>query len=331
MDLSSELLCCENASMDLDMKCKSYLDPVLLKDNRVLESLLEAEEKYMPSPTYFACVQTDVQPKMREIVAHWMLNVCHEEQREEEVFALAMNLLDRFLSFVPMKRQQLQLLGTVCLLLSSKLKESPPLDAHKLVHYGDGAFKLEDLRAWELVVLSRLKWDLSAITPHAFLDQILERLQLNLSENDRQIVREHATFFIKVCATDSRFTSNPPSMVAAAAVASAVQSVMSRRCDTGFDDAMDSRFHPAIRGTPSLGDDYRGGSHESSGAGSPFDGLSTKRFMTNLYNRLHTITQIDTDCLRECHRQIEIWTQTNSESPTASASVTPTDVEDVVF
>ena len=72
--------------------------------------------------------------------------VCREEHREEEVFTLAMNLLDRFLSLVPMKRQQLQLLGTVCLLLSSKLKESSPLDAAKLVHYGDGAFKLEDLR-----------------------------------------------------------------------------------------------------------------------------------------------------------------------------------------
>ena len=57
-----------------------------------------------------------------------------------------MNLLDRFMSLVPMKRQQLQLLGTVCLLLSSKLKESPPLDAHKLVDYAAGAFKLEDLR-----------------------------------------------------------------------------------------------------------------------------------------------------------------------------------------
>ena len=75
MELGSDLLCCENVSMDLELKCKAYIDPVLLKDNRVLESLLEAEEKYMPSPTYFNCIQTDVKPKMREIVAHWMFNV----------------------------------------------------------------------------------------------------------------------------------------------------------------------------------------------------------------------------------------------------------------
>lgn len=69
------LLCCENATVDLDMKCKSYLDPVLLGDDRVLLNLLNLEEKYMPNSRYFSCVQTDVEPRMRDSVAHWMLDV----------------------------------------------------------------------------------------------------------------------------------------------------------------------------------------------------------------------------------------------------------------
>lgn len=70
-----DLLCCENATVDLDMKCKSYLDPVLLRDDRVLLNLLNLEEKYMPNSSYFSCVQTDVEPRMRDTVAHWMLEV----------------------------------------------------------------------------------------------------------------------------------------------------------------------------------------------------------------------------------------------------------------
>lgn len=70
-----DLLCCENATVDLDMRCKPYLDPVLLTDDRVLFNLLNLEEKYMPNSTYFSCVQTDVEPKMRDEVAQWMLDV----------------------------------------------------------------------------------------------------------------------------------------------------------------------------------------------------------------------------------------------------------------
>lgn len=74
-----DLLCCENASVDLDMKCKSYMDPVLLRDDRVLLNLLCLEEKYMPNSRYFSCVQTDVEPRMRDSVAHWMLDVSMDE------------------------------------------------------------------------------------------------------------------------------------------------------------------------------------------------------------------------------------------------------------
>ena len=54
-----------------------WLDPVILKDNRVLKNLLQTEDRYQPSPTYFSCVQTDIKPYMRQIVAQWMHEVCH--------------------------------------------------------------------------------------------------------------------------------------------------------------------------------------------------------------------------------------------------------------
>lgn len=50
-------------------------DPNLLYDDRVLHNLLTIEERYLPQCSYFKCVQKDIQPFMRRMVATWMLEV----------------------------------------------------------------------------------------------------------------------------------------------------------------------------------------------------------------------------------------------------------------
>ncbi|ELU00327.1 hypothetical protein CAPTEDRAFT_54530, partial [Capitella teleta] len=203
---------------------RAFLDPTLLKDCRVLRNLLAAEDKYQPSPSYFQCVQTDIQPYMRKMVAAWMLEVCEEQKCEEEVFPLSMNYLDRFLSVVNIKRTQLQLLGSVCMFIASKLKETIPLSAEKLVTYTDRSITMEELMEWELIILRVLKWDISAVTPHDFIAQILTRLPLD-SESARTIKR-HAHTFIVLCATDYKFIMYTPSMVAAGSVSAAANGLL---------------------------------------------------------------------------------------------------------
>lgn len=48
-----------------------------------------------------------------------------------------MNYLDRFLSVRNISRTSLQLLGAACMLIASKLKETIPISAEKLVTYTD--------------------------------------------------------------------------------------------------------------------------------------------------------------------------------------------------
>ena len=54
----------------------------------------------MPSnQDYFKFVQLEIKPHMREIVVDWMFEVCYSAvPNEPEVFTLAVNFLDRFLS-----------------------------------------------------------------------------------------------------------------------------------------------------------------------------------------------------------------------------------------
>ncbi len=214
-----ELMCNE-----MDSIVHSYEDPVL-KEDRVLQNLLSSEDRYLPSPSYFKCVQSDVNAWMRKIVTDWMLEVCEEQRCNEEVFPLAVNYLDRVLSVLDVRRSELQLLTAVCMLIASKLKDCVPLTIQKLVIYTDYSITCENIMDWEMLVLAKLKWDLSSITPHAFLDQIMCRL--SVEKTRAQTIKRHAkTFVSTICCKDFKFAIYPPSMTASASVSAAVNGLM---------------------------------------------------------------------------------------------------------
>ncbi|KAL3066114.1 G1/S-specific cyclin-D1 [Trematomus bernacchii] len=224
--MEDQLLCCE-----VDSIRRAYQDVNLLND-RVLNTMLKAEENYLPSPNYFKCVQKEIVPKMRKIVATWMLEVCEEQKCEEEVFPLAMNYLDRFLSVEATRKTRLQLLGATCMFLASKMKETVPLTAEKLCIYTDNSVHPGELLQMELLVLKKLKWDLASVTPHDFIDHFLSKLEIY--PTTKQILRKHAQTFVALCATDVNFIASPPSMVAAGSVVAAVQGLYLKSHDASL-------------------------------------------------------------------------------------------------
>lgn len=51
----------------------------------------------------------------------------------------------------------------------------------------------------ELLVLSKLKWDLASVTPHDFIEHFLSKLRIFPSA--KHILRKHAQTFVALCAT----------------------------------------------------------------------------------------------------------------------------------
>ena len=87
---------------------RAYSDQNIFRNERVLRTLLRREVKHTPtSKNYFTSIQTDLKPHMRKEVANWMLEICEEEHCAPQVFCLAINYLDRFLSVCNIRRWEL--------------------------------------------------------------------------------------------------------------------------------------------------------------------------------------------------------------------------------
>nr|CAD7425404.1 unnamed protein product [Timema monikensis] len=173
-------------------------DKVIFKDMRVLRNLLDLETKYIPPCNYFGTVQKDIQPFMRKVVATWMSEVCEEQRCEDQVFPLAVNFLDRFLCRCSISRRQLQLTAAVSLLLASKIRQCHALSVDLLCFYTDHSITPDEMRSWELLFLSRLKWNIAAVTGFDYVDHVLQRV--SWGENN-PVVRRHAHTLVSVCYT----------------------------------------------------------------------------------------------------------------------------------
>ncbi|XP_067271249.1 G1/S-specific cyclin-D3 isoform X2 [Pseudorasbora parva] len=233
------LFCHESVELDSSSQVKTprpiraFRDAVLTGDTRVRQNLLSSERPNIIKP---GTEPTDVQPYMRRILTGWMLQVCEDQKCEEEVFPLAVHYLDRYMSQNALRKCHLQLLGTVCMFLASKLRESVPLSAAKLCVYTDHAVTLPEILQWEVLVVSQLGWDLASVLPSDFLELLLQALPLEAQNH--AAVRRHTHSYIALTATELKFSVFTPSAVACACVTAAVERLKLLRDDLSADDLL---------------------------------------------------------------------------------------------
>ncbi|CAL8402213.1 unnamed protein product [Arctogadus glacialis] len=167
-------------------------DPSLIA-RRTLPYMVEEEKTCRPTP-YCSSVQKQITPCMRQVLAIWMLQVCEEELCEEQVFPLAISYLDIYLSRIPTEKDHLQLLGSVCMFLASKYRDTVPLGASKLCLYTDNSISLSEIMQWEVALLSVLGWELATPSPSDFLEPILRALPFAASLDLKSVLRDLHSF-----------------------------------------------------------------------------------------------------------------------------------------
>lgn len=192
---------------------KAPLDFNLLNDERSLENLLYLEDFYRIQTNYFEHFQKDIKPWMRKHLADWMLEVCKNQTKEDDVFVTAMNILDRFLSVQTISKRHLQLLGTVCMFIAAKLRSAVQFNAETLVIYTANSITIEELLQWEQFVLAKLRWDINTITAFDYVPYLLNKLNIIENKNIASI-RQYLSTFISLCSTNIKFSLVPSSMIA---------------------------------------------------------------------------------------------------------------------
>ncbi|CAL8088346.1 unnamed protein product [Orchesella dallaii] len=195
-------------------------DDNILHDKRVLPSMLVTEKVTVGYVNnYFRTVQDDLTPEMKSTVAVWMFEVCEEERMHVAVFLRAIQYMDKFLSLQRISRTQLQLLGAVCLLESSKIAGTT-ISLQRLVSYTADSVTPDMLLQWEDMLLTMLNWDMYGVVSSDFVPYILQMLPKELWDNT--LVTERIKTFTAYCAVDHQFGVHLPSVIASASIAAAL-------------------------------------------------------------------------------------------------------------
>lgn len=63
--------------------------------------------------------QSDITASMRSILVDWLVEVSEEYKLHRETLFLAVNYIDRFLSYMSVQRGKLQLVGAASMFLAS--------------------------------------------------------------------------------------------------------------------------------------------------------------------------------------------------------------------
>ncbi|KAF9365879.1 hypothetical protein BGX34_007828 [Mortierella sp. NVP85] len=185
-------------------------DPMILPEYQasIFSYERELEIKFLPDPDYMSR-QSDLQWQYRVQLIEWLVQVHSRFDMLQETMHLCVNYLDRFLSKTIIPVDQLQLAGTVALLLASKYEETQSPAIEDLVYVSGEAYTPARIRQAELEMLRTLNYDLGAPGPMNFLRRISRADHYDVD------IRTLAKYLIDVTLCDHRFIGLPSSIIAA--------------------------------------------------------------------------------------------------------------------
>ncbi|VEN40363.1 unnamed protein product [Callosobruchus maculatus] len=144
----------------------------------IYKYLREHELKHRPKSGYMK-KQPDVTSDMRTILVDWLVEVAEEYRLSTESLYLAVNFIDRFLSYMSVVRTKLQLVGTAAMFLASKYEEIYPPAIREFVYITDDTYTKRQVIRMEQLILKVLGFDLSVPTPLSFITAICSMNKIN--------------------------------------------------------------------------------------------------------------------------------------------------------
>ncbi|OMO77899.1 hypothetical protein COLO4_24970 [Corchorus olitorius] len=157
-------------------------------------------------------IQTDITPSMRGILINWLIEVHLKFDLMQETLYLMVTLLDRYLSEVQIKKNDLQLVGLTTLLVASKYEDYWHPRVKDLISISAEAYTTQQMLKMEKHVLKQLKFRLNVPTPYVFMLRFIKAAQ-----SDTKL--EHLAFYlIELCLVEYEALKFKPSLLCASAI-----------------------------------------------------------------------------------------------------------------
>ncbi|KQK05637.1 cyclin-B1-5 [Brachypodium distachyon] len=163
-------------------------------------------------PVEYMGNQPEINPKMRAILADWIVEVTHKFELMPETLYLTIYIVDMFLSVQQVPRRELQLVGVAAMLIACKYEEIWAPEVNDFISISDNAYSRPQILGMEKSILNKMAWNLTVPTPYVFLVRFVKA-----AGNDKEL--EHMVFFFaEMALKEYNMVSLCPSLVAASAV-----------------------------------------------------------------------------------------------------------------
>lgn len=125
----------------------------------IQQHMQASERETQPDPSYMKR-QTQVNENVRAILVDWLINVHAKFKLLPETLFLTINLVDRYLSLVVVKKDQVQLVGVAALLIATKYEEIYPPTVKDFIYVTKNAFTRKQILEMERSMLFSLEFQI---------------------------------------------------------------------------------------------------------------------------------------------------------------------------
>ncbi|CAE5957646.1 unnamed protein product [Arabidopsis arenosa] len=169
-------------------------------------------EALNPALGHYLSAHAEVSPVTRGILINWLIEVHFKFDLMHETLYLTMDLLDRYLSQVPVHKNEMQLIGLTALLLASKYEDYWHPRIKDLISISAESYTREQILGMERIMLKQLKFRLNAPTPYVFMLRFLKAAQSNKK------LEQLAFYLIELCLVEYEALKYKPSLLCASAI-----------------------------------------------------------------------------------------------------------------
>ena len=149
---------------------------------------------------------------MRAILVDWLINVHAKFKLLPETLFLTINLVDRYLSLVVVKKDQVQLVGVAALLIATKYEEIYPPTVKDFIYVTKNAFTRKQILEMERSMLFTLEFTVQETSSYRFLERYSKVAKAD------SIVFLLAQYLLELALLDSKMNQYPSSLQASAAL-----------------------------------------------------------------------------------------------------------------